>query len=205
MSDHYFSPTPASAASRRELSAWAWGHELRLESASGVFAHGRVDTGTAVLLRSTRPPAGGTLLDLGCGYGLLACALATAVPAATVWAVDVNERARELTLANAARLGVAERLHVAAPEQVPPSVRFDGVWSNPPIRVGKAALHDLLLRWLACLAPAGEAWLVVGRNLGADSLHRWLLEQGYGCERIAAAKGFRVLRVYSSISSSQSQ
>ena len=196
MSDHYFSTDPGSAYQTRVVTASAWGEELRLESASGVFSFGRVDAGTAVLLRATRPPdTGDTLLDLGCGYGVIACALARARPDARVWAVDVNERALALTRRNADRLGVGERVNVGSPDAVPPDLRFDGIWSNPPIRVGKQALHELLLGWLPRLTDTGEAMLVVGKNLGADSLQRWLAEHGYSCDRVASAKGFRVLRV----------
>jgi 16S rRNA G1207 methylase RsmC len=76
---------------------------------------------------------------------------------------------------------------------VPAEVRFDEIWSNPPIRIGKEPLHALLLTWLPRLAPGGRAVLVVGKNLGADSLQRWLGEQGYPTTRLASAKGFRVL------------
>jgi 16S rRNA G1207 methylase RsmC len=165
-------------------------------SASGVFAQGRLDRGTVVLLRETDPPASaGTFLDLGCGYGVIACALAVAQPSATVWAVDVNERAIRLCADNASSLGLAERLHASLPDDVPADVRFDEIWSNPPIRVGKHALHRLLLTWLTRLTPTGRAVLVVGKNLGSDSLQRWLCDEGYRCERLASAKGFRVLEV----------
>jgi 16S rRNA (guanine1207-N2)-methyltransferase len=196
VSEHYFAADPSSPLSRVPVSARVWGHRLDLVSASGVFATGRVDVGTAVLFRSTGPPeTGTTYLDLGCGYGLIACALAATRPEATVWAVDVNERALRLSAENAERVGAAGRIRVGTPDAVPDDVVFDQIWSNPPIRVGKQALHDLLLRWLPRLAPDGLADLVVGRNLGADSLQRWLREQGYDCERLGSAKGFRVLEV----------
>ena len=194
MSDHYFSADPDSQERRQPVTATVWGHELNLQSSSGVFAAGRLDVGTAVLFRETKAPSrDGTYLDLGCGYGVIACALATAVPAADVWGVDVNERALRLCADNAAALGLADRVRAVAPDDVPDEVRFDEIWSNPPIRIGKPALHDLLLTWLPRLAPDGRAVLVVGKNLGADSLQRWLVEQGYPCERLASAKGFRVL------------
>ncbi len=194
MSDHYFSADPDSQERRQAVTATVWGHELRLESASGVFAAGRLDVGTAVLFRETAAPTrDGTYLDLGCGYGVIACALATAVPAADVWGVDVNERALRLCAGNAAALGLADRVRAVAPDDVPDEMQFDEIWSNPPIRVGKAALHDLLLSWLPRLAPDGHAVLVVGKNLGADSLQRWLTDQGWPTERLASSKGFRVL------------
>lgn len=196
MSDHYFTAAPGSPQKRQPVVARVWGRELRLQSAGGVFAAGRVDTGTAVLFRETDPPTRpGRYLDLGCGYGVIACALATVVASAEVWAVDVNERALVVCRDNAAAMGLGARLRVVAPADVPADLTFDEIWSNPPIRVGKAALHELLLAWLPRLAPRGRAVLVVGKNLGADSLQRWLVDQGFGCERLASAKGFRVLEV----------
>ena len=193
MDEHYFSADPSVAFKRAPVRASVWGHEMELTSGSGVFAQGRLDIGTAVLFRETEPPTGGTLLDLGCGYGVIGLAVAACVPAARVWAVDVNERAVLLANENAAALGVADRYTAVTPDAVPADVAFDEIWSNPPIRVGKQALHELLLTWLPRLTPEGRAVMVVGKNLGADSLQRWLGEQGYPTERVASAKGFRVL------------
>ncbi|CAA9367840.1 MAG: hypothetical protein AVDCRST_MAG21-358 [uncultured Nocardioidaceae bacterium] len=196
MGEHYFSAEPSSVERRQQVTATVWGRQLTMDSASGVFAYGRLDGGTAVLFRETPPPAtAGIYLDLGCGYGVIACALAAAQPAATVWAVDVNDRALRLVAHNAASLGLGGRIRPVTPDEVPPDVRFDEIWSNPPVRIGKPALHALLLQWLPRLAPAGRAVLVVGKNLGADSLQRWIADQGYRCERTASAKGFRVMQV----------
>jgi 16S rRNA G1207 methylase RsmC len=112
-----------------------------------------------------------------------------------VWATDTNARALELTARNARRLGVADRVHVVDPADVDPDLSFDELWSNPPIRIGKPALHALLATWLARLAPTGRAYLVVAKNLGADSLATWLGDAGWAAERLASAKGYRVLRV----------
>jgi 16S rRNA G1207 methylase RsmC len=166
---------------------------LSLDSGSGVFAQGRLDVGTAVLFRETSPPRGGRILDLGCGYGVIGLAIASVVPSAVVTGVDVNERAVLLANENAAALGVSDRFTASTPSGVPPDATYDELWSNPPIRIGKAALHELLLTWLPRLVPGGRAVLVVGKNLGADSLQRWLGEQGFPTERNASAKGFRVL------------
>lgn len=191
--DHYFTADPAAPFERSAVRAVVWGRELSLTSGSGVFAQGRLDIGTAVLFRETEPPAGGRILDLGCGYGVIGLAICTAAPEARVTAVDVNRRAVLLANENAEALGVTDRFRALTPEEVPPDERYDEIWSNPPIRIGKAALHELLLTWLPRLAPGGRAVMVVGKNLGADSLQRWLGEQGYPTQRLASAKGFRVL------------
>ncbi len=190
--DHYFSADPKVAFQRAPVRARVWGRELSLMSGSGVFAQGRLDIGTSVLFRETEPPAAGRVLDLGCGYGVIGLAIATCVPEAVVTGVDVNERALLLANENAVALGVADRFTAYAPGAVPDAT-YDEIWSNPPIRIGKPALHDLLLTWFARLAPEGRAVMVVGKNLGGDSLQRWLGDQGYPTTRLASAKGFRVL------------
>jgi 16S rRNA (guanine1207-N2)-methyltransferase len=191
--EHYFTADPSVPFRRVPVTASVWGHSLSLDSGSGVFAQGRLDVGTAVLFRETSPPSGGRILDLGCGYGVIGLAIASVVPSAIVTGVDVNERAVLLANENAAALGLTDRFTASTPSGVPPDATYDELWSNPPIRIGKAALHELLLNWLPRLVPGGRAVLVVGKNLGADSLQRWLGEQGFPTERNASAKGFRVL------------
>ncbi|MDQ3616436.1 MAG: methyltransferase [Actinomycetota bacterium] len=191
--DHYFTADPSAPFTRLPVTASVWGRELSLTSGSGVFAKGRLDAGTSVLFRETDPPSASSFLDLGCGYGVIGLALAIVSDDSRVRSVDVNERAIALTRENAARLGVVARLTASTPDQVPGDERYDEIWSNPPIRIGKTALHALLLSWLPRLTPGGRAVLVVGKNLGADSLQRWLGEQGWPTARLASAKGFRVL------------
>lgn len=196
--DHYFTAEPTTPARPREVEFSVAGRDYTLTSAGGVFSADRLDPGTAVLLRKAALPSAGEtgpLLDIGCGFGPITCVLATVAPAATVWAVDVNERARALTTTNAARVDAADRVRAVAPDEMPADVTFTQIWSNPPIHIGKAELHDLLLRWLPRLTPDGVAWLVVARHLGGDSLHRWLVEQGWQVDRHASQKGYRVLRV----------
>lgn len=194
--DHYFSADPASAGELREHRVTLAGREVDVVTAGGIFSAGDIDRGTAVLLNEApAAPHTGVFLDLGCGWGPMALTMALESPEATVYAVDVNRRALDLVRRNADRLGCS-RVVAAEPHQVPADVAFDLIWSNPPIRVGKAVLHDLLLTWLPRLATGGEAWLVVHKDLGADSLLTWLrrtfpqLRVG----REATAKGFRVLR-----------
>ena len=192
----YFNEQPRGVEVRRTITARVWGREMPLITASGVFAADGLDRGTAVLLRTSPMPQGRPrILDLGCGYGPIALAVAVHCPGAQVDAVDVNERALALCRENAEALGVADRVRALRPDQVDPETRYDEIWSNPPIRIGKQALHEVLLNWLPRLKPDGVARLVVGKNLGSDSLQKWLVEQGYRCERVASAKGFRVFVV----------
>jgi 16S rRNA (guanine1207-N2)-methyltransferase len=172
---------------------------LTLATDRGTFSPGAVDPGTKLLLLDGAVPdsgESGALLDLGCGYGPIACALGRRAPDATVWAVDVNGRALDLCGDNAARAGLSNVL-ARRPEDVPADIRFAGIWSNPPIRIGKEALHDLLESWLHRLAPGGAAHIVVHKHLGADSLARWLEASGWTTERRSSRAGYRLLDVTS--------
>jgi len=192
----YWTDSPGVASRPSEVDLLLPDVDLRLTTDRGVFSTDRVDRGTRyLLLEGPDLPTGPVdLLDLGCGYGPIACTLASRRPEARVWAVDVNERARGLCRANAAAAGLSN-VEVAAPDDVPVDVRLAAIWSNPPIRIGKPALHDLLIRWLDLLTPDGTAHLVVQRHLGADSLARWMDDRGWATERRGSRKGFRLLDV----------
>ena len=191
--------TPTGPDVRRQITATIWGRKLTLTTATGVFSVGRLDPGTAVLLGRLDPPVvtpdmpTPRLLDLGCGFGPIAIALALACPEAKVTAIDINDRALDLTRQNAQAYGVP--IQVLRPEEVPPDALFDEIWSNPPIHVGKPALHELLTTWLRRLSPGGRAYLVVQKNLGADSLQTWLEKAGWPTNRLASAKGYRILAI----------
>jgi len=194
MSGHYFDERPDAEDRRREINVRLAGRDLNLTTSSGTFSPDRLDKATAALLSEVPlPTSPGTYLDLGCGWGPIALSLALSAPGSTVWAVDINARARELTALNAQRHRLA--LRVAAPTDVPGETEFDEIWSNPPVRIGKDALHLLLATWMPRLKREGCAYLVIGKNLGSDPLQRWLTDCGWPTDRIASSRGFRVLRV----------
>lgn len=187
MAEQYFSAEPASKDVRRTLNVTLRGHEATAQVSNGVFSGSRVDLGTSVLLKHA--------------------------PEANVWAVDVNERAVDLTHANAQANGHTN-IHTAQVDEsstplpaenqpafcetVPSDLTFDVIWSNPPIRVGKEALHTLLMAWLPKLKVGGAAYLVVQKNLGSDSLIPWLddaLGEGFTASKYASSKGFRIIEV----------
>lgn len=197
-SDHYFSAAPASAENLRTIRVTLAGKERELTTAGGVFSPDRLDAGTAVLFANMPPlPPSGDFLDLGCGWGPITLTMALSAPHATIWAVDVNERALDLTRRNAEALGL-NNVNAVLPDDVPDDVVFRTIRSNPPIRVGKDVLHDMLERWVPRLDERSDAFLVVQRNLGSDSLQRWMASTftpGFSITRAATSKGYRVLKV----------
>ncbi len=192
---HYFDDQPDAASDPVMVDVTLPDTAFVMETDRGVFSRGHLDTATSMLLRADLPIASsGNLLDLGCGAGPIALTMARRSPAATVWAVDVNARARQLCVSNAERNGLTN-IRVAAPDDVPSDMQFATIWSNPPIRIGKTALHELLQLWLARLDSDASASLVVQKHLGADSLQRWLIGLGYDCDRVGSKAGFRVFTV----------
>ncbi|RZU65720.1 16S rRNA m(2)G 1207 methyltransferase [Microterricola gilva] len=197
-SEHYFSADPGSELKLRRITVRLGGQDREVTTSNGIFSPDHIDQGTEVLLRyAPAAPENGDLLDLGCGWGPIALTLALESPGATVWAVDVNDRALELVRRNAAELGL-ENVKAVRPDELPDGIEFAAIWSNPPIRVGKAELHSMLRKWLPRLAPGADSYLVVQRNLGSDSLQRWMeteFADRLVVAREAISKGFRVLKV----------
>ena len=196
-SDHYFSAKPSAASEPVTFRVAMPDGPLELTTDRGVFSHGALDTGTRVLLlKAPDLPPTGNLLDLGCGVGPVAITMAKRSPGATVYAVDVNQRALRLCRDNA-RANKVTNIRTCTPEEIADDIRFDAIWSNPPIHIGKHALHEMLRHWLSRLTPTGEAVLVVQRHLGSDSLQAWLNQQGFPTQRLGSAKGYRLLRTTS--------
>jgi len=191
---HYFDDDPQVSSAPTSVELTLPDLSVSLSTDRGVFSRDRIDPGTKLLLIDA--PAlespDGTLVDLGCGYGPIAVALAHRAPRAQIWAVDVNRRAVALAAANLAGHAGARAVH---PDDVPSDLEVDEIWSNPPIRIGKPALHELLDTWHARLRPDGRMVLVVHRHLGADSLHRWLESTGRPTTRVASRMGYRLLEV----------
>ena len=202
MNDHYFSAVPSGNARRRLIHVQLAGKDVQIETAASIFSPDGLDRGTQVLLDAVpTPPSTGAFLDIGSGWGPIALTLGLLSPDAQVTAIEVNERAAELSRENASRLGLGN-VQVHHPDEVPADWGFDLIWSNPPIRIGKAALHEILSIWLPALNSGGQAWLVVAKKLGADSLLPWIAKMletihpgQFEVTRVATDKGFRVLRV----------
>lgn len=194
---HYFSTNPDSEFVPQRITVRLAGSQRTIVTAPGIFSPAGVDKGTAVLLAEVPEASGDNLLDIGCGWGPIALTMALESPRSQVYAVDVNQRSLSLTRTNAEQLGLTN-LQASTPEEVAPTIRFDLIWSNPPIRVGKDVLHEIMRTWLPRLTVGGNAYLVVQKNLGSDSLHKWLIAElgsQYEVTRYATSKGFRILRV----------
>ena len=198
---HYFSSSPEAEFKPRTVQVELAGRQVSVTTANGIFSHSGIKKGKAVILEKVPERHGQYLLDIGCGWETITLLLPMLDPQFEDYGIDVNSRSLSLTEQNARALGL-HNVSVSTPDEIDPTLRFDTIWSNPPIRVGKEVLHNILLTWLPRLAPGGAAYLVVQKNLGSDSLQKWLdaqLTERFGPEfsvsRYAISKGFRILEV----------
>ncbi|MGY1770009.1 class I SAM-dependent methyltransferase [Blastococcus sp. SYSU D00813] len=156
-----------------------------------AFAGTRVDDGTRALLRALPPaaPDARTALDLGCGTGVLAVALAAARPGLTVLATDQSAAAVASARATAEANGAAGRIRVTRDDAAAdvPAGSVDLVVCNPPFHLGTAVVTAAADRLFAAAArvlrPGGELWTVYNNRLP----HRAALRRLVGPTRVAAA------------------
>jgi 16S rRNA G1207 methylase RsmC len=195
--EHYFSQQPDSAAKPHLVSFEVGGVPFQAKSESGTFSVQKLDRGTEILLRSFDAfPSEGNVLDIGCGWGPISLAVAKHRPNTSVWALDVNQRSLRLTAENAKTNGI-ENIRAVQADEIPGNLTFSGIWSNPPIRVGKQVLHLLMQTWIPRLEPGASAMLVVQKQLGAESFEKWLASEfpHMRVDRPYQDKGYRVIRV----------
>ncbi len=195
--NHYFSDSAGDDLQPREITASLVGKAVKVFTSSGVFSPDHIDLGTEVLLKELdKIKPSGNILDLGCGWGPIALAIALTAPEAKVTAVDVNQKSLSLTRMNAEKLNL-KNITTFLPEQVPTELLFDEIWSNPPIRVGKEVLHEILFLWFNRLSVGGTARLVVQKHLGSDSLEKWLRQNfpNFEVTRVTSEKNFRVIKL----------
>lgn len=195
--EQYFSATPSSCDERRTLHVTLRNHETVVQVSNGVFSASKLDLGTSVLLKhAPKPPENGKFLDIGCGWGPISIAMGLESPEAEIVAVDVNERALELTELNAKNAGLKHIRTSLVDDALKENNtlefnNFDLIWSNPPIRVGKEILHDILMTWIPRLKVGGAAYLVVQKILAQTHLFLGLLKI---LAKTTALKNMQVLK-----------
>lgn len=159
----------------------------------GVFNHGQLDTGTAVLLEYLPAPRTGKLLDLGCGSGVIGLSMKARENALDVTLADVDALALQSTRLNAARLGLSVEV-LASDGLAEVSGKFDYIVSNPPFHQGKDTNYGFAQQLLAQaqqhLVHEGQLWLVANRHLPYEE---WAKEHFANVEVMAQERGFKII------------
>lgn len=193
-SDHYYTAVPTSAHKPAEVTFEYRGHRLSFATDSGVFSRTELDRGTEVLLDSLPESLSGSVLDMGCGYGVIGVAVGRHWPETRVTMADINQRACSLAAENAKVNGVnAVVLESDGYEKVMEE-RYDLILQNPPIRAGKAVIYRMFADAARCLKPAGELWLVIRKQQGAPSAITYLKTLYVQVDTVEKKSGFWIIR-----------
>lgn len=191
---HYFSEDNHTLKSNpQEIAFRAYETDFTCTTDHGVFAKGGLDRGTAVLLKYLDVWQGvQSVLDLGCGWGAIGIVLAK-VHDLSVDMTDVNPRALELAEANVLVNDVrANVFHSDGYEQI--DKQYDLIVTNPPIRIGKQRLYELLDGAVDHLTEEGSLVFVINKKHGADSALKHVKTVYKSVEILGRQKGFQVIK-----------
>lgn len=160
---------------------------------NGVFSKGELDFGTELLLKNFKydDPNNKTLLDIGCGCGPIG--IYASHLGFTVDMSDVNKRAIHLSKMSLKEQGLnANVFESDAYKNI--ANKYDYIVSNPPIRVGKEKLYEIVMNAKEHLKDGGSLWIVVRKQQGAESMIRDMKNVYKTVEVIAKKKGFFIIK-----------
>lgn len=171
------------------------GVALQMTSGSGVFSKSGLDEGSALLIQIAEWKSEARVLDLGCGWGAVGCAVARSSPDARVWLCDINLRATELSRENIRANGLKNAaVWCGDGAGATRDNLFDCVLCNPPVRAGNAVIARLFADAYRVLNNGGTLWVVLRTAQGAKSWARRMAELFGNCETVTMQQGYRILK-----------
>lgn len=193
---HYFENDTNLGSNPRNVEYVFNNVSFTLESDVGVFSKNKLDKGSELLIGTLLPlELGKSLLDLGCGIGVIGLTLAYFHPGLNVVSTDVNTRALGLCSANAATLKLGQRVTVLQSDiYTKVEGKFDSIVSNPPIRAGKKVTYEIYRGALTHLIDGGSLYIVIRKQQGALSVKSYLEELFGNVTVLARDKGYYVLK-----------
>ncbi|MCI8445424.1 MAG: class I SAM-dependent methyltransferase [Bacilli bacterium] len=190
---HYFINDETLRSNIKETHIHIRNQEYTFYTDHGVFAKKGLDLGTHILLNTVLGESlHGDILDLGCGYGPIGISIKKEKADTNVDMVDINNRSLNLASKNASANGVAVSIF-ESDGYTNITKKYDYIISNPPIRVGKKILYELLFGAKEHLKPGGELWIVIHKDHGAKSTLKNLADE-YQVEIKNKEKGFFIIR-----------
>ena len=194
---HYFVSTQHEKSEYFTFSETFCDKKFTFESCPDVFSKNELDYGSIVLVKSIlehKELFSGKIIDMCCGYGTIAILLSKFIDAEYTLS-DINSTAVELAKTNVKKNNCninTDKIFIGnLYENI--SEKFNHVVSNPPIKVGKKYLLDFIDQSYAHLETAGTITLVIKKNLGADSLKKYMNEKFGNCEVWERDKGYYIL------------
>ena len=194
MSKQYFENNEELISNPKEITYYFRGKTITLTTDNGVFSKDAVDFGSSLMLKQIDLNNKKTILDVGCGYGVIGITMALFAHDVAVTMVDVNERAMDLARSNAVKNGVNNVIVKESFAYQNVEGMFDLIVSNPPIRAGKAVVHEILEKSALHLNDGGEFYCVIQKKQGADSAIKKLKTVYNTVEVVATDKGYCIIK-----------
>lgn len=196
LSEHYYSRTQKVESEPKFWDFTLRSQLFRFKTDNGVFSKKEVDFGSRLLIEAFElPNVEGSVLDVGCGYGPIGLSIAKNYPERIVHMIDVNERAIELSKANAEQNAV-HNVEIYESDTLinVKEFNFAAILTNPPIRAGKKTVHDIFEQSYEHLVTGGELWIVIQKKQGAPSALEKLKERFTTVETIDKSKGYFIIK-----------
>ena len=195
MGGQYFEKRPASARRPARITVTIRGRPFLFQTDAGVFSREGLDRGTELLLEAIEVGPCESILDLGCGYGVIGIVAAHLSEGGHVILTDVNERAAALARANIAanRIRNAE-VRIGDVYGPVDDLLFDHIICNPPIRAGRVIVDRIIAEAPSHLLDGGSLWLVARTRQGADTLRLRMRNAFDGGDVVKRGSGYKVLR-----------
>lgn len=190
---HYFENDKNLVSDIKPFNISVNGNSFTFNTDNGVFSKGELDYGTSLLIQNVlKKSLTGDILDLGCGYGAIGIIISK-ITNTNVTMTDINKRALHLTKMNAKKNGVSVNIIESDGYQNIEGM-FDYIISNPPIRVGKKKLYELILDGKKHLKENGKLIIVIRKEQGALSLIKDM-SNDYKIEVLDKSKGFMIIEL----------
>lgn len=188
---HYFINDDNLKSEIREFKINFLNQDFVFKTDNGVFSKGELDYGTYFLLTTVlKLNIKGKVLDLGCGYGAIGV-IVSKLKNTKVTMVDVNKRAVHLSKMNVSD-NKCDCLVINSDGYLNVSDKFDYIITNPPIRIGKTKLYDLIINGKNYLTENGVIYLVIRKEQGAKSFIKDMSEY-YNVNVLEKSKGFYII------------
>lgn len=195
--EHYFTSDPSAKSEERNIIYEMNQKKIIFTSDNGVFSKNHVDFATDFLLRTILPEIRGSVLDVGCGYGVIGIVTALSQEVTKVKMIDINHRALDLARRNATQNKVSEKVEIMESDgftQIAETEKFDIIISNPPIRAGKSVIYGMYQDASNHLTENGNFYIVINKKHGAPSTINYLQTIFKSVEVLDKKAGFHVIK-----------
>ena len=195
--EHYFSSDPSVKSEERKIEYELNDEKFVFISDNGVFSKNHVDFATDFLMKTIVKEIHGTVLDVGCGYGVIGIVAARQKNVESVKMLDINHRALDLARKNVFQNKINDKVEIVESngfDKIIEEEKFDTIVSNPPIRAGKSVIYRMYQEAYNHLKEDGSFYIVINKKHGAPSTITFLKTLFANVKVLDKKAGFHVIK-----------